>query len=92
LTTTITIESLFLAFNRFPGITRPEGAISLSGSDLLLNGDMDGDTDSDIEVGGQQMLPGKEMQICQDCRKIDFSLAMTPKPPLQELDLLEEWP
>jgi hypothetical protein len=41
--------------------------------------------DDDIEPDIQQMLSGTEMQICQDCRKIDFSLAITQRPPLDEL-------
>jgi hypothetical protein len=40
----------------------------------------------DSEVDGQQTLQKPEMQICEDCRKIDFSLAVTQKIALYSLD------
>jgi hypothetical protein len=40
----------------------------------------------DSEIDGQQTLQKPEMQICEDCRKIDFSLAVTQKTALYSLD------
>jgi hypothetical protein len=53
---------------------------------------MDSDMDGEIEADIQQTVSGTKTPICQDCRNIDFSLAMTQNLPLRELDWLEDWP